>query len=199
MERQPHKERTLVLLKTDTVQRSLVGEVIRRFERAGLKITAMKMVMPTSAQLEEHYNKDDAWYTAKGERTVEDLKAHNLPVEKEAIEYGKDIIRSIIRYMTESPVVALVLEGGSSIDTVTKLVGSTEPSTADVGTIRGDFTSDSYSLSTVEDRSVKNLIHCSDAPEEAEREIKVWFKEDEVHEYVSAQERIMYESIKDRS
>ena len=198
MERPPQKERTLVLLKTDTVQRSLVGEVIRRFERAGLKITAMKMVMPTEAQLEEHYNKDNAWYQAKGERTVEDLKAHSMPVEKEAIEYGRDIIRTIIRYMTEAPVVALVLEGGSSIDAVTKLVGSTEPSTADVGTIRGDFTSDSYSLSTVEDRSVKNLIHCSDAPEEAEREIKVWFKEDEVHDYVSAQERIMYESIREK-
>lgn len=199
MNRQPHKERTLVLLKTDTVQRSLVGEVIRRFERTGLKITAMKMVMPTEAQLEEHYNKDEAWYLKKGERTIEDLKHHGLPVEKEALEYGRDIIRTIVRYMTESPVVAVVLEGGNAIEVVTKLVGTTEPSTADVGTIRGDFTSDSYSLSTVEDRSVKNLIHCSDAPEEAEREIKVWFGDDEVHEYVSAQERIMYESIKDRS
>jgi len=198
MQKQPHKERTLVLLKTDTVQRSLVGEVIRRFERAGLKITAMKMVIPTEAQLEAHYDKDDAWYKEKGERTVADMKAQGREPEKDAIEYGRDIIRSIIRYMTESPVVALVLEGANSIEGVTKLVGTTEPSTADVGTIRGDFTVDSYGYSTFEDRSVKNLIHCSDVSEEAEREIKVWFSDNEIHDYISAQERILNESIKDR-
>ena len=164
MERKPHQQRTLVLLKTDTVQRSLVGEVIGRFERAGLKITGMKMVMPTEAQLQEHYNKDDAWFQEKGDRTVADMEAHGMKPEKEAIEYGRDIIRAIVRYMQESPVVALVLEGSNSIEVVTKLVGSTEPSTADVGTIRGDLTIDSYSASTIEDRSVKNLIHCSDAP-----------------------------------
>lgn len=197
MERKLHQERTLVLLKTDAVQRSLVGEVIKRFERSGLKITGMKMVMPTTEQLEEHYNKDDAWYQSKGERTVEDLKSQGREIEKEAIEYGRDIIRSVVRYMQESPVVALVLEGSNAVDVVTKLVGTTEPSTADVGTIRGDYTIDSYGISTAEDRSVKNLIHCSDVPEEAEREIKVWFGEGEVHNYVSAQERIMYESIKE--
>ena len=196
MSKHPHQERTLVLLKPDTVQRSLIGEIIGRFERVGLKLTAMKMVMPTEKQLEDHYNKDDEWYLKKGERMVEDLKANNLPVEKEAIEYGRDIIRVVVRYMKEAPVIALVLEGNKAVDVVTKLTGTTEPSTSDVGTIRGDFTIDSYEHSTYENRGVKNLIHCSETPEEAERELKLWFTEEEVHDYVTAQERIMYETIR---
>ena len=196
MSKHPHQERTLVLLKPDTVQRSLIGEIIGRFERVGLKLTAMKMVMPTEKQLEDHYNKDDEWYLKKGERMVEDLKANNLPVEKEAIECGRDIIRVVVRYMKEAPVIALVLEGNKAVDVVTKLTGTTEPSTSDVGTIRGDFTIDSYEHSTYENRGVKNLIHCSETPEEAERELKLWFTEEEVHDYVTAQERIMYETIR---
>jgi len=196
MTRQPHQERSLVLLKTDAVQRSLVGEIIKRFEMRGLKIAAMKMVMPTEAQLLEHYNKDDVWYLRKGEGIVTDLKAQGRVVDKEPIEYGKDIIRTVVHYMTESPVVALVMEGLGAVSTVTRTVGTTEPATADIGTIRGDYTIDSFSHATLENRAVKNLIHQSESVEEAEREIKLWFAADEVHEYATAQERIMYEAIK---
>lgn len=196
MSRQPHQERSLVLLKTDAVQRSLVGEIIKRFEQRGLKIAAMKLVIPTEEQLLSHYNKDDAWYLKKGENVVKDLTAQGREVEKEAIEYGKDIIRNIVRYMTESPVVAIVLEGNEAVAVVTKTVGTTEPTTADVGTIRGDYTIDSYAHSTYEDRGVKNLIHCSESVDEAERETQIWFTAEEIHDYVTAQERIMYESIK---
>jgi nucleoside-diphosphate kinase len=196
MARQPHQERSLVLLKTDAVQRSLVGEIIKRFEQKGLKIAALKMVMPTEAQLLEHYNKDDDWYTRKGEGIVEDLKAQGRPVEKEPIEYGKDIIRTIVRYMTESPVVAIVMEGVGAVSVVTRTVGSTEPATADIGTIRGDYTIDTFSHATLENRAVKNLIHQSESVEEAEREMQIWFTPEEMHDYVTAQERIMYESIK---
>jgi nucleoside-diphosphate kinase len=191
--RKPHEERTLVILKPDTVQRSLIGEVIRRFERTGLKFTAMKMFVPTEKDLMTHYNKDEAWFLKKGNRIIEDLTSHNLPVEKDALEYGKDIIRTIVHYMTAAPVIALVLEGNQAVAVVTKLVGTTEPSTSDVGTIRGDYTLDSYSHSSYENRAVRNLIHCSESPEEAEREIAIWFKEEEVMEYVTAQERIMYD------
>lgn len=193
MNRQPHQERSLVILKPDAVQRSLMGELISRFERAGLKFTAMKMLVPTDAQLMTHYNKDEAWFLKKGNRIVEDLKAHGLPVTKEPIEYGKEIITTIVHFMTAAPVVAMILEGNQAVAVVTKLVGTTEPSTADVGTIRGDFTLDSYSHSSFENRAVRNLVHCSESPEEAEREIKVWFTEDEIMDYVTAQERIMYD------
>jgi nucleoside-diphosphate kinase len=189
----PHQERTFVILKPDTVQRSLIGEVIKRFERTGLKCTAMKMFMADEARLLQHYNKDDAWFLKKGTRIVEDLKAQGRPVEKEAIEYGKDIIRTIVHYMEAAPVVAMVWEGNASGAVITKLVGTTEPTTSDVGTIRGDFTVDSYSHSSYENRSVRNLIHCSESPEEAEREIALWFTEDEIMKYTTAQERIMYD------
>lgn len=192
MKKHPHQERSLVLLKTDAVQRSLVGEIIKRFEQTGLKISAMKMVVPTEDQLLTHYNKDDAWYTRKGTGIVEELTKQGKEIEKEPIEYGKDIIRAIVKYMTAAPVVALVFEGNSAVAVVSKIVGSTEPATSDVGTIRGDYTIDSYFHATYEDRSVRNLVHQSESPEEAEREIAIWFAENEIMEYTSAQEHILY-------
>jgi nucleoside-diphosphate kinase len=193
MARQPHQEQSLVLLKPDTVQRSLVGEVIKRFEQTGLKISAMKMIVPTEAQLLSHYNKTDEWYDRKGKGIVEELKSQGKEITKEPIEYGKDIIRTIVHYMTAAPVVALILEGNKAVSVVSKIVGSTEPSTSDVGTIRGDYTVDSYSHATLEGRAVRNLVHQSESPEEAEREIAIWFKAEEVMNYVTAQERIMYD------
>ncbi len=193
MAKLPHQERSLVLLKPDTVQRSLVGEVIKRFEQTGLKISAMKMVVPTEEQLLTHYNKDDAWYERKGKGIVEELKSQGKEITKEPIEYGKDIILTIVRYMTAAPVVAMILEGNKAVGVVTKIVGSTEPSTSDVGTIRGDYTVDSYAHATFENRAVRNLVHQSESPEEAEREIAIWFKDEEVMNYVTAQERIMYD------
>ena len=192
MKKHPHQERSLVLLKTDAVQRSLVGEIIKRFEQTGLKISAMKMMVPTEDQLLTHYNKDDAWYTKKGNGIVEELTKQGKAIEKEPIEYGKDIIRAIVKYMTAAPVVALVFEGNSAVAVVSKIVGSTEPATSDVGTIRGDYTIDSYFHATYEDRSVRNLVHQSESPEEAEREIAIWFAENEIMEYTSAQEHILY-------
>lgn len=193
MDRKPHQERTFVILKPDTIQRSLMGDVITRFERTGLKFVAMKMFVADEARLLTHYNKDDAWFLKKGNRTIEDLKTHGLPVEKEAIEYGKDIIRTIVHYMTAAPVIAMVLEGNQAVAVVTKLVGTTEPATSDVGTIRGDYTVDSYGHSSYENRAVRNLIHCSESPVEAEREIALWFTGEEIMNYATAQERIMYD------
>ena len=189
----PHQERTFVILKPDTVQRSLMGEVIRRFEQTGLKCTAMKMFVADEARLFAHYNKDEAWFLKKGNGIVENLKAAGKPVEKEAIEYGKDIIRANAVYMSAAPVVAMIWEGNQAVAVIKKLVGSTEPATSDVGTIRGDYTIDSYAHSAYEDRAVRNLIHCSDAPDEAEREIALWLGEAEIMNYVTAQERIMYD------
>lgn len=193
MNKLPHQERSLVLLKPDAVQRSLVGEIVGRFEQVGLKVVAMKMIVATEAQLLAHYNKSDEWYEKKGKGIVVDMETHNLPVTKEPIEYGKDIIRNMVKYMTAAPVVAMILEGNQACGVVTKLVGGTEPSTSDVGTIRGDFTLDSYSHATIENRGVRNLVHQSDSPVEAEREIALWFTEGDIMSYVTAQERIMYD------
>lgn len=191
--RELHKERTLVIIKPDGIQRNLLGEIITRFERTGLKFTAFKFLVPTREQCLTHYNKDEAWFLRKGNRIIEDLKAQNLPVEKEAMEYGRGIIDTIVAFMTAGPVLAMVIEGNQSVNIVTKITGSTEPSTSDVGTIRGDLTVDSYGHSTYQNRAVRNLIHCSESPEEAEREIKVWFDEKEIVAYKTAQERILYD------
>lgn len=192
-DRKLHRERTLVIIKPDGIQRSLIGEIIKRFERTGLKFTGFKFVVPTHKQCLEHYNKDDEWFLRKGLRVIKDFKEHDLPVEKEAIEYGKDIIKMNAKFMTVGPVLAFVIEGNQSVAIVKKITGSTEPVTSDVGTIRGDLTVDSYGHSAFQNRAVRNLIHCSDSPEEAEREIKVWFDEDELIKYKTAHERILYD------
>lgn len=189
----PKFERTFIIVKPDGVQRSLIGEIIRRIERTGLKIAALKMVNATEEQCWTHYNKDEAWFLKKGTGIVEDMQKRGLTAEKEAIEYGRDIIGQLVRFMTSGPVVCLVVEGNQSVAVVKKLVGSTEPATSDVGTIRGDLTLDSYSLAGVDQRAVRNLIHCSDAPEEAQRETKIWFSDAEIISYKLVQEQILYD------
>lgn len=189
----PRKERTFIILKPDVLQRGLIGELISRFEKAGLKLVGMKMIMATEEQCWTHYNKDDAWFSKKGALMVENLKAAGMPVEKEAIEYGKDIVRALVKFMTCSPIVPLVFEGNQAVAVVKKLVGGTEPSTSDVGTIRGDYTIDSFELSNLDGRAVRNLAHCSDQVDEAEREIKIWFKEDELLSYRLIAEQILYD------
>lgn len=187
------KERTFVIIKPDGVQRSLIGEVVKRFERTGLKISAMKFAMLEESKVWEHYNKDDAWFLKKGTKIVEDKKAAGRPIEKEAIEYGKDIIRLLAQFMTSGPVVMMVLQGNQAVAVVKKVVGETEPATSDVGTIRGDYTIDSYSIAAVDDRAVRNLIHCSDSVEEAQREIALWFKEEEMINYRLVGDQILYD------
>jgi len=193
MQAHPKKERTFVILKPDTIQRSLIGEVIKRIERVGLKLVAVKFLLPTEEQCWEHYKKNDEWYLKKGQRVIDDRKELNLPVDKDAMEYGKDIIRTIVDYITSGPVLAMVVEGLGAIAITAKLVGSTEPKTSDVGTIRGDFTVDTYSLSALDNRAVRNLVHCSDSPEEAAREMAIWFKENEIIDYRLVQEQILYD------
>lgn len=193
----PKKEKTFVIFKPDSVQRGLVGEIIHRFERVGLKIVAMKMVLATEDQCWQHYNKDEAWYIKTGNRIIENRKAQNKPIEKEAVEYGKDVVKGLVKYMTCSPVVVMILEGNSSRAVVKRLVGGTEPITADTGTIRGDLTLDSYYLCDADDgRAVRNLIHCTDPADgegEAEREISVWFKEEEIVKWISINEKMLYD------
>lgn len=189
----PKKERSLVILKPDATQRSLVGEIINRFERTGLKLTALKLINATEDQCWKHYNKDEAWFQEKGEKIVKGKEEKGLSVEKSAIEYGKDIVQALVTFMTASPVVAIIWEGNGAVNVVKKLVGGTEPTTSDVGTIRGDLTIDSYEIANVDNRAVRNLVHCSDATDEAEREIKIWFEDKEIIKYTLINEKILYD------
>lgn len=187
------KEKTLVIIKPDGVQRSLVGDIISRIERTGLKIIAIKMLVANEDTLWKHYDKDDAWFIEKGAIAIESRKSQGLEVDKEAIEYGKDILRGNISFMTSGPIVVLIVQGNQSVGVVKKLVGGTEPLTSDVGTIRGDYTVDTYSLANSSSRAVRNLVHCSDKVSEAEREIALWFNESEIIKYNLANERILYD------
>ncbi len=186
-------EKTLVILKPDAVQRNLMGEIFGRIERTGLKLIAAKFTVATREQCLAHYNKDEAWFLKIGTRTIENRTKENLVIEKDAIDYGKDMLEANVKFLTASPVLAMVFQGNKAVGVVKKLVGGTEPLSSDVGTIRSDYTIDSYDLANLNDRCVRNLVHCSDEPSEAEREIKVWFKEDEIIKYTHLNEKILYD------
>ncbi len=193
----PKKERTFVILKPDAIQRGLVGEIIKRFERIGLKIVGMKMHMADEKQLWDHYSKDDAWYLKKGERIAENKKALGQHDGREPIEYGKDIIRAVVNFMKAGPIISIVLEGNNAAAVVKRLVGGTEPASADTGTIRGDFALDSYYLCDVDQsRGMRNIIHCTDPADgegAQEREIGIWFKEEELVNYRLVTEAMLYD------
>lgn len=189
----PKKERTFVIIKPDGIQRALMGEIIKRYERTGLKLVGMRFGLAEEKKFWEHYNKDDAWFLKKGTKIAEDKKASGLPADKEPIEYGKDIIRQLVSFMTSGPVLMMVWEGNQAVAVVKKITGETEPATSDVGTIRGDLTVDSYGIAAVDDRAVRNLIHCSDSPEEAKREVSLWFDEKELLNYRLVSEQILYD------
>ncbi|MDB5266668.1 MAG: putative Nucleoside diphosphate kinase [Parcubacteria group bacterium] len=190
----PKKERTFVVVKHDGVQRGLVGEIISRIERTGLKIVGLKMFVPAMDKTVEHYGKDDAWCEKAGQRTIDALIKNGGTAEKTALEYGRGILDALYRYFTLGPIVGFVVEGNKAVDIVKKLVGGTEPTTSDVGTIRGDLTLDSYEIANVDGRAVRNLMHCSDKIEEAEREIQIWWRPEELIGYTSIQEKILYDA-----
>lgn len=189
----PKKEQTFVMLKPDAVQRGLVGEIIKRIEKTGLKLVALKITNATEDQLWKHYNKDDEWYLKKGNNTIKNRTDLGMPIEKEAIEYGKDIIRALVKFMSCGPVVPMIWEGNQAVGIVKKIVGATEPLSSDSGTIRGDYTLDSYELASLDDRAVRNLVHCSDPVEDAAREIPIWFTSEEIMKYRLVAEQILYD------
>lgn len=187
------KEQTFVFIKPDGVQRSIIGDVITRFEKTGLKLVATKMFMADIERLTTHYGKSDTWYESKGQNTIRNLEERGMKATKPAVEYGKDIVRSLLKFMSAGPVVAMVWEGNSAVDVVTKLVGTTEPKSSDVGTIRGDMTVDSYKIASLDNRAVRNLMHCSDSPENAQAEINIWFKPEDLMNYRNVNDIILYD------
>jgi nucleoside-diphosphate kinase len=187
------KERTLVLLKPDAVQRSLVGEILGRFERVGLKIVALKFLIPSKEQAYKHYVKNEAEIEALGNRSIEGKKKSGLVVNDDPKELGQKIIDRLVKFLTAGPVVAFVLEGNKAVAITRKIVGSTEPLQSDVGTIRGDYTIDSYELADGGDRAVRNLVHASANVLESDYEIKVWFSDQEIVDYKNVLEKVLYD------
>lgn len=163
-------ERTLVLIKPDGVKRSLIGEIIKRYENAGLTVIDMKLMRADKDIVGKHYPEEDSYMITIGKKSaasgdkVTDFKEH-----------GRMIVRALREYITSGPVAAIVLEGDDAVAKVRKITGYTDPKTADKGTIRGDLGEDSILEANQEKRPVRNLIHASGTPEEAQKEIELWF------------------------
>jgi len=190
----PKKERTFVAIKPDGIQRSLMGEVIQRFERVGLKLIAMKFMVATPEHIEKHYTLDPEWRRLTGEKTIAGYRAKGLtPPSEDPLEITAKVLENLKKFMTSGPLVAMVWEGAHAQKIVKKIVGGTEPLTSDIGTIRGDFVLDSISLSDQDGRAVRNVVHCSGSVEEANNEIKHWFKPEEIINYKLVQEEILYD------
>lgn len=187
-------EKTLVVIKPDGVQRSLIGEVISRLERSGLKLIALKFIVPTSEFVEEHYTLDKNWLKNVGIKSIEGLKEKGItPKTDDPEEAGRKVLDSLKKYFVSGPVVVMCWQGANAVKVVRKIVGSTEPLSSDVGTIRGDFVLDSYNFADADNRAVRNLVHASGSVDEAEMEIKHWFKEEEIVNYRLVQEQILYD------
>jgi len=190
------EERTLILMKPDVLQRQIVGEILSRFERKGFKMVAVKMLNATKAQVGEHYTDEEQYLIETGEKAKKGAEARGQDVSNwNSLEWGKIIRDRNIAYLTCGPILAVVLEGPNVVSSVRKVLGSTSPADGDVGTIRADYSFDSYALADVVARSTRTMLHASDSPENAQREIKIWFKESEIcNNYETVAEKIFYDT-----
>jgi nucleoside-diphosphate kinase len=162
-------ERTLIVFKPDAVQRALVGEILTRFERVGLKIVGMKMVKPDKQHFHEHYEGISGLIS----------------------RWGQEIYDITLAHMTEGPVVAVVLEGVEAVAHVRKMVGTTDPKESAPGTIRGDYTHLTREYTNERGATLPNILHASGDPQEAEKELALWFSPDELYDYETVHESVV--------
>ena len=188
------QEKSLVIIKPDGVQRSLIGQVVTRLERVGLKLIALKFQIPTPSQARAHYTIDPDWIEKVGKKSIAGLEKMGQDITGlDPFHIGNKVLIRLEKYLSSGPVVIMVWQGAHAVDVIRKLVGGTEPRTSDVGTIRGDFVHDSYQIADIENRSVRNVVHASGTIEEALNEIQVWFKEEELISYRLISEAILYD------
>ncbi len=181
-------ERSLVLLKQDAIKRGITGEILHRFERAGLKIVGLKMLVPNDEMVKKHYLTTDKQLTGMGNNTVKDCEENNIDIiasmgTADPLEIGKLIWGYNVAFLKSGPVIAMVLEGPSAVLNIRAFVGHTVPFKAVPGTIRGDFALESAIAANSSKRNIYNLVHASGSVEEAEREIELWFSKDELVTY----------------
>ncbi len=173
-------ERTLVLVKPDGVEKKVIGAVIDRFERSGLRIVALKMLVAGKGQVGRHYVLERKWYENAWSNTKNAYDKKGIKMKETPLQFGKRIRNALIEGLMEGPIVAMVVEGNDAIAKVRKIAGATSPDRAEKGTIRNMYSKDSYEKADKENRAVRNIIHASDG-KTATREIKVWFTSKEIH------------------
>lgn len=193
----PKQERTFLMIKPDGVTRGLIGEIIHRVEKCGLKIVALEMVHPTEKQMDEHYPKDKEWITRLGKKTLETYKKYGYNAIKELgtdkpEKIGPMVRKWLIQFMTSAPLVKMIIQGVHAVDMVRKMAGPTMPALAEMGTIRGDFSVDSAAIANKNKRAVRNIIHASETQQEAKHEIKHWFSPDVIHNYKRNDDGIVF-------
>jgi nucleoside-diphosphate kinase len=190
-------ERTLVILKPDAIQRGIMGDIIDRFEKRGLKIIGAKMFKPSEDLLNKHYPGDrDELVVGIGQRTLDGYKDLGLDVKKQfghedPVKIGHEVRSWLVDFMKSGPVFAMVIEGPNAIAIVRKIRGNTEPMRAEVGTITGDLSFDSSAFANAQARPIRNLVHASGNKEEAEFEVGLWFSESELFEYETVHQSSM--------
>jgi len=190
----PKSERTLVIIKPDGIQRSLIGEVIKRYEKVGLKLCGLKMVVPTEGHIEKHYTLDPEWRRITGEKRIKAAKEKGEKLlTDDPLEITRIVLENLKKYMTSGPVLAMVWQGAHAVELVRKITGGTEPRSSDVGTIRGDYVLDSYLMADTDGRAVRNVIHASGSVKEANDEINHWFSKEEIVDYRLVSEQILYD------
>src|SRR3989344_7999838 len=189
-------EQTVVLIKPDGVKRGLIGEILRRFERVGLKIVGVKMVAASDDLLVKHYQSNNpATLKRWGEKTLATYTHYGKNAKKELgtddpMTLGKMVNKWLFDYIKSGPIVAVLLEGKHAVENAISIVGPTMPVHSPAGTIRGDLSTDSAAYANDEKRGVMNLVHVSASIEEANLEKTLWFTREEIHEYKRVEEFI---------
>ncbi|PIS20928.1 nucleoside-diphosphate kinase [candidate division WWE3 bacterium CG08_land_8_20_14_0_20_43_13] len=185
-------ERTFIAVKPDGIQRQLIGEIIGRFERRGLKMIGCKLLVRTEEQLARQYPNKESWLVPLGTRTLAGYADKGIKVDKTPIEIGQDIRQKLINGLAGKPFLAMVWEGAHAVELGRKTVGATNPLAAVPGTIRGDFSVESYFLSDQLGHPARNLVHASGDLEEAKSDISIYFKESELIDYPFVLDEVLY-------
>lgn len=191
------KQKALIMIKPDGVQRGLIGKILKRFEQVGLTVTGLKLLWASKEQIVAHYPETEPWFKKVGERTLTNYAKKGLDAKKvfntdDAVAIGKTVKKWLIDYLQESPLFFAVVEGYDAIEIIRKLSGNTIPLLAACGTIRGDFSHDTIDLANEQNRPLRNIIHASDTGEEGEKEVNLWFKPEELFYYKRADEEFMF-------
>ncbi len=184
----PKQEKAVILIKPDGVKRGLIGEIISRIEKRGLKVVSLEMFQATEEQIDRHYPKDEKWIERIGTKTLKNYKDYKRDVKKdfgteEPMGIGKAVRGWLIDYLTSGPMVKMVVQGLHAVNMVRKISGTSMPSEAVLGTIRGDFSVDDATAANREKRAVYNIVHASETQEEAEHELNFWFAAEDIFDY----------------
>lgn len=186
------KEQTFIAIKAEGIQRHLIGEIITRFEKRGLKLVAIKMMVATADLVGQHYPDSDDWYIPTGTKALEGAKKRGETIDKTAKEVAMVIREQLVDHFLNRPIICMVWEGAHAVQIGRKTVGATNPLDADTGTIRGDYSVDSYELADKAGRVVRTIVHASGSVEEAKTEIGIWLKPEDIVDYDLVTAEVIY-------